>query len=56
MRRFGSLIKFIPYTYSVMLIGFFALAGFPFLSGFYSKDLILELAFSKYAVVGIFSY
>jgi proton-translocating NADH-quinone oxidoreductase chain L len=56
MRRFGCLIKFIPYTYSVMLIGFFALAGFPFLSGFYSKDLILELAFSKYAVVGLFSY
>ena len=56
MRKFGSLIKFIPYTYSMMLLGFLALSGFPFLSGFYSKDLILELAFSKYNVLGVFSY
>ena len=56
MRRFGSLIKLIPYTYSIMCVGFFALAGFPFLSGFYSKDLILEIAYSKYTLVGIFSY
>jgi NADH:ubiquinone oxidoreductase subunit 5 (subunit L)/multisubunit Na+/H+ antiporter MnhA subunit len=56
MRRFGSLINLIPYTYSMMLVGFFALAGFPFLSGFYSKDLILELAFSKYSLGGTFSY
>jgi len=56
MRKFGSLINLIPYTYSMMLVGFLALAGFPFLSGFYSKDLILELAFSKYNLGGIFSY
>jgi NADH-ubiquinone oxidoreductase chain 5 len=30
--------------------------GFPFLTGFYSKDLILELAFSKYSSFGYFSY
>ena len=56
LRKFGSLINLIPYTYSLMLVGFLALAGFPFLSGFYSKDLILELAFSKYNLAGIFSY
>lgn len=56
IRRFGKLTKFIPFTYSMMLLGFLALAGFPFLSGFYSKDLVLEIAFSKYSVDSLFSY
>jgi len=56
MRKFGKLTKLIPYTYSMMFLGFLVLAGFPFLSGFYSKDLILELAFSRYSINGIFTY
>jgi NADH-ubiquinone oxidoreductase chain 5 len=56
MRRFGSLSKMIPFTYSMMLIGFLALCGFPFLSGFYSKDLILEITFSKYSIDSFFVY
>jgi proton-translocating NADH-quinone oxidoreductase chain L len=54
MRKYGKLIKLIPYTYNMLFIGCLALIGFPFLSGFYSKDLILELAFSKYSINGIF--
>lgn len=56
LRRFGKLTKFIPFTYSMMLLGFLALAGFPFLSGFYSKDLILEISFSKHLLNSTFSY
>jgi NADH-ubiquinone oxidoreductase chain 5 len=56
LRKLGKLTKFIPFTYSMLFLGFLALSGFPFLSGFYSKDFILEMSFSKYSIGGIFSY
>ena len=55
IEKMGGVYKKIPYTYALMLVGTLALTGFPFLSGFYSKDAIIEFAYLKGNVTGIYA-
>lgn len=54
IRDMGGLIFFIPYTVSCFNVANLALCGFPFLAGFYSKDLILET--SSFYIINLVSY
>ncbi len=52
MRRYGGLRRLMPVTFATFTLGYLALIGFPFLSGFYSKDPIIEAAFAAGGVRG----
>ena len=56
MRKMGGIWKSIPLTYSMMWIGSLALAGVPFFSGFFSKDIILESAFAAETGLGQYAF
>ncbi|WP_432107582.1 NADH-quinone oxidoreductase subunit L [Streptomyces sp. AA1529] len=47
MRRYGGLRKHMPVTFVTFGLGYLAIIGFPGLSGFFSKDQIIEAAFGK---------
>jgi NADH-ubiquinone oxidoreductase chain 5 len=55
-RKYGGLKAFLPLTYSVMLIASLSLVAFPFMTGFYSKDLILESAYGQFYFSSIVIY
>jgi len=52
IRKMGALAKLTPFVYINIVIASLALAGFPFLAGFYSKDLIIESVNTKFWVGG----
>ena len=56
VRRFGGLIKILPFTYTAMLVGSLSLLATPWLTGFYSKDLIIELAYGHYSFSGTYAF
>nr|YP_010879639.1 NADH dehydrogenase subunit 5 [Heterobasidion parviporum]WHL55409.1 NADH dehydrogenase subunit 5 [Heterobasidion parviporum] len=56
VRKLGGLINFLPFTYTCILVGSLSLLATPWLTGFYSKDLILELAYGHYSFTGTYAY
>ncbi len=56
MRKMGSLSNLLPFTYTCIFIGSLAIMGFPFSTGFFSKDLLLELVYSRYLIDSFFIY
>lgn len=56
LRKMGNLLNYLPFTYSVILLGSLAIMGFPFLTGFYSKDILLEMTFVRFVVDAHFVY
>ena len=55
INKMGGVRKKLPYTHALMVIGTLALTGFPFLSGFYSKDAIIEFAYLSGSNVGMYA-
>jgi NADH-quinone oxidoreductase subunit L len=53
MRHYGALRRYMPITFITFGVGYLAIIGFPFLSGYYSKDHIIEAAWEDNKIMGI---
>jgi NADH-quinone oxidoreductase subunit L len=56
MRRMGALRKVMPFTFAIMLIGTLSITGFPFTSGYVSKDAIIEATYAAHTQVGNYAF
>jgi NADH-quinone oxidoreductase subunit L len=56
LRRMGALRKVLPFTWAMMLVGTLSLTGFPFTSGFVSKDAIIEVTYAAHSRVGTYAF
>jgi NADH-ubiquinone oxidoreductase chain 5 len=56
LRKYGGLREFLPLTYTVILIASLSLVAIPFMTGFYSKDFILESAYGQFYFSSIVVY
>tara|TARA_B100000745_G_scaffold300298_1_gene253712 strand:- start:453 stop:2393 length:1941 start_codon:yes stop_codon:yes gene_type:complete len=55
INQMGGVWKKLPYTYALMIVGTLALTGFPLMSGFYSKDAIIEFAYLRGNTAGYYA-
>lgn len=55
-RRMGGLVNLLPFTYVMVMVGSLSLLAIPFLTGFYSKDMILEFTYARFNLDGFFLY
>nr|YP_008578716.1 NADH dehydrogenase subunit 5 [Candida bohioensis]AGW07346.1 NADH dehydrogenase subunit 5 [Candida bohioensis] len=56
MRVYGGLINYLPVSYSAMLIASLSLMAMPGLTGYYSKDIIIESLYGSYTISGYILY
>lgn len=56
MRKYGGLIEYLPYSYTTMVIASLSLMAIPGLTGYYSKDIIIESLYGTYTVSGYIMY
>jgi NADH-quinone oxidoreductase subunit L len=56
IRRMGGIWRKIPMTYALMWIGSLALAGVPYFAGYYSKDMVLEVAYAAHSGAGMYAF
>ena len=56
IRKLGGLMTLLPFTYTAIIVGSLSLIAIFPLSGYYSKDLILELAYGRYTITGYQAY